>query len=327
MEDMRQTVRRSRDRLTDLFAGEEDPSRRDQPPFQVRDLKKIYAITAIDPDRVQPFLPPGLKVAASATGVMSLNINGGGTWGQYSCGLHGVAVEGMESPDGMEAVYWLGGCSHDGGYQMFRRFFLHSVREGSCSIAYDGRTVTGDSRLADGTGRLSIHMTRITDPEVQLPATATQDSSYHYLGDGPDGRARIFSMYAYGKKVIAARLDGIEMSNDLPPPLLALTPVALKWGVFFESMDLVYSPPRPIDIPHGQLRADHARGSLLSVIDRHVSPAIVMDGANRLRFVNRAAGARLGGWVRPGQTFASDLPAVRAALALPLESVRAGQAV
>jgi hypothetical protein len=53
---------------------------------------------------VQPFLPPGVKVAPSATGVMSITINGGGSRGQYSCGLHGVAVEGMESPDGMDSV-------------------------------------------------------------------------------------------------------------------------------------------------------------------------------------------------------------------------------
>lgn len=38
-------------------------------------------------------------------------------------------------------------------------------------------------------------------------------------------------------------------------------------------------------------------------------------------------GGRLGGWAGPGQPFTLDLRPVRAALALPLESVRGGQVV
>lgn len=117
---MDDTPRRSRNRPRDLFVAPLDQARRGQPRFQFHDIQRLYAITTIDPDRVRPFLPRGLKLADTNTGVMSINTVGGGTWGAFTVALHGVAVEGMDSPDGMPAVYWLGGAADREGYYGYR---------------------------------------------------------------------------------------------------------------------------------------------------------------------------------------------------------------
>ena len=327
MEDVVPPGRKSRGRMSDLFVGVGELVRTQDPPFQVRDLRKFYVVTTIDPARVQPFLPAGLKVAPSNTGIMSINVIGDGSWGPHTSALHGVAVAGRDSPDGMEAVYYLGGYADCGSRELWDHYYLHSIREGSGSVSFEGGKVHGDSARPDGSGRLSMTAIALDPALAPVPQKVVQDSSYHYLGDAPDGTARIFSMYAYAKTVIPLRVEKIEMSPDLPAALLALAPVGIQWGVLIENMNVLLGAPRAVGKLGHSLHADHLKGGLLSIIDRHARPAVLVDAANRLRFVNRRAERDHGDWLKKGMTFNPGRVEYRTGLAEALMAVRGGGCV
>jgi hypothetical protein len=113
---------------------------RPNPPFMCSDVTFGYHSFGIDPERVAPFLPPGLvptKEHLAYTAVISV----GDTWslGPFSHATGGVVVDNHESPDGSEGAFVLFSYHSAAVRPVFREH-------------YDGTTLTGDCCVWDEDG-------------------------------------------------------------------------------------------------------------------------------------------------------------------------------
>jgi DNA-binding CsgD family transcriptional regulator/PAS domain-containing protein len=311
---------KSRSRVADLLSFQQGLDGRFRPPYQIRGAQKLYMSVSIDPDRVRPLLPPGLRIAASNTGILSVYVCNDTPVGPYAGSICGVVVEGFESPDGMEAVYWTGGYNDPNGLAILQDYTVDWVA-GSGRIWTDGDLVHGESSRPDGTGALRFTMRRTNEPEALF------DGAYHYLGRDQSGAAKISSLIGYARHANAGVLEVAEIATDAPAGLTGLSPVSLNWGVFFDDISMIMGIPRSIKVAAEVMNADAARFNLLALFDQFDQAALIVDADGRVIFVNGAAaelseaGVAIGGRLVIGT--AAEQTALRAAYA----AVRSGTLV
>ncbi len=308
---------KSRSRLTDFIRYPSGRKDRPKPPHQIRASTKLYMSVSIDPSRVQPLLPSGLRVAASNTAIMSVYTCNDTPVGAYTGSIHGVVVEGHESPDGMEAVYWTGGYNDANGLTILKDYTADWV-EGRGRIWQEGDLVHGETCRPDGSGALRFTMRRNAQPETLY------DGAYHYLGRDERGFAKISSLIGYARHANAGVLEAVEIAADAPLGLAALKPNVLNWGVYFDEINMIMGVPRPVDISTDLMDADAARGTLLAVFDQHDQAALIVDDEGVIRFLNEAAERLAGGEIAAGSRLAVGTPREQSAIREALTSVLSG---
>lgn len=257
------------------------------PPYQIRGAEKFYFTVAIDPERVQPFLPAGLRVAPGNTGVLSTFTVADSPRGQWSSAVLGVAVGGHDSPDGMEGVYWTGSFADDAGLSLMREYDGR-VMPGSARISRSGDVVT--SKVLDPMGEtlVEVSMRLATAPELLF------DGAYNYLGsDGADG-ANVFSIIGHDRRVRQGQLESMNISPHAPAGVRALEPSSLGWGVYHEHIDYIMGVPRAVDVDRGVLEDDAKVGLLLAIFDNQKRAAVILDRSGTVQFRNETADEMFG---------------------------------
>lgn len=285
------------------------------PPLQVRGAKKLYVVGGIDAAKVQPFLPAGLRVSSTATGVMSAFTVADSPVGPWECAVLGVAVADHDSPDGMEGVYWTGTYADANGQRLMRAYDAET-RPGVVRLYQDGDTFSAEMWEIDGTGHVTFAIRTGAEPE------AIYDGAYNYLGADGLGGALKFSIIGHDREVVQGEVTSLEIADDASPAVRSLRPTSLGWGVYHSHIDYIMGVPRSVDVPNSAMAADAHVGLLLATFDNQRRAALILDGAGAVRYRNEAADNTLGAQFRNGGRFVSDLDGDRDAVGRAILLVR-----
>ncbi len=270
-------VRRSRALLHDGGPFTGTPA----PPFQVRDCEMIYLMGSLPPAAAKALLPAGLEPAAENFCVIGLySAPNGWVITPFTAFYVGIAVEGHDAPDGTEALYHPIACYSGLAGEVFKREVNHLFDIGEPRFARNGDEVSAHVDLPSG-GRVGAEVTIRPGTESYLAG------SHRYLGTDENGRLRDW-VVAFSTPWCFCDLKSLTI--EFPPGhrMEPLMQYRLNWATLCHDKSMTFTAPRYSDGP-GSTEYLESQAGLLDIFERLGRAAAVVDGAGRIRYLNRAA--------------------------------------
>lgn len=255
------------------------------PPFQTRNTGQIYIIAHLPGELGFDLLPPELRPLPGNVWVLGFYTAGEG-WGlgPFSAFYAGIAVEGHDSPSGLEGVFMVAGRYSGRAGRVFPARYNRVIRCGEVSFNLSETEATGCALLDDGPGEVRVRVGAGVEPPEWSSGTAS------YLGVDPTGATTQWTV-AYSARFSTAQ--NVDLTFALPEDhrLQVLRHLEVDQVLIIRDMTQTFSAPVPIDAD-AQAHSDPlATLDLLSHLGRALA---VIETTGRLLYLSPAGGAILG---------------------------------
>lgn len=226
--------RRHRDSLEDNGSAPvygDEPA----PPYQhlLRDL--VTAVFRVDPDRVKPHLPPGVRLAPSNTGLVFVyNVQAGWGMAPYARAFAALALKSHNSPDTGEAAYIMGAVATAPASQIMRSHYDESVVDGEVEIASSQLTISGRG-IVGGQDWMRV---RVRTTETAWRFNAGSDRYFALTAAGLTAHD-----IAYAANAANGELLEMTFGDAATPALRAMRPTELLFGQHLPVMSASWSEP------------------------------------------------------------------------------------
>lgn len=256
------------------------------PPFLCNGVNFAYHSFNIDPERVAPFLPPGIVLTGEQIGFTAMCVIGD-AWslGAFDWSFGGVIVDHYESPDGSEGALVLFSYVSPAASPVFTE-------------TYEAGSIAGPTRVEDDAGVWwATTGPAGAPPHLRIGSKVTSepvviDGIDRYLSHDGAGHLVDWTVSYVG----TARMGDIvafEIGEDAPPGLKAMAPTRTHWGARNTDFRCSFSAPHLVRVA-GDAVGLAAESAFLGLLGTHPSAAVVLDADLRVRHMNAGARALIG---------------------------------
>lgn len=268
---------------------------RPNPPFLCHRTNFAYHSFGIDPGRVAPFLPTGIVLTDEHIGFTALCVVGD-AWslGSFSWSFGGVVVDHHESPDGSEGALVLFSYVSDAALPTFTETYEFGSMAGETRVADEADTWWATVGPAGGGPHLRIGSNVSSEPVVI-------DGIDRYLSHAAGGHVVDWTV-SYAGTCRIGDIVAFEIADAAPAALKAMAPTLTHWGARNTDFRVSFSAPHLTRLAN-DAASWAAERAFLTLLGSHPSAAVVLDGDLRVRHMNGAARALVGGSVSRAQGY------------------------
>ena len=257
-----------------------------KPPYTFAIQPMLWCTVTIDPLRVAPFLPKGLRLSPEGTAHFALFGLGMG-WGlqNSSAAFPCVVIEDFPSPDTAEAAWIPVGLMDGPPADLMQRHYA-SFSQGQTRFEWQDDLLTVTVTSSDGpilTARARVDFT----------TTSSVSSIDRYLGHDQRGRlvSSLVSVTCDG--AVPAGFLSLDIAPQAPPVWQAFTPIRLDWCGHVPLILANWSEPAPVypDLDAPAARA--SREALLALMNEQGRACMIISGHGVPRYHNERASTLL----------------------------------
>lgn len=230
------------------------------PPYTFAIEQMLWCTVTIDPAKVAPLVPEGLRMGPDGTAHFAL-FNLGIGWGlrNSSCAFPGVVIEDFPSPDTAEAA-WIPAGVMDGAPAALMRQHYGAFSQGHTVVTRDGNLMCVE--VFSPTGPILTARVRVLDVE-----SSEVSSIDRYIGRDQGGRLMSSLVSVTMEGALPVEFQSLEIAAEAPQVWQAFAPLRLNWAATVPIMLANWSEPSPIYPGQDSPAARASREALLALLN------------------------------------------------------------
>lgn len=256
------------------------------PPYAFAVEQMLWCTVTIDPAKVAPFVPNGLRMGPDGTAHFAL-FNLGIGWGlrNSSCAFPSVVIEDYPSPDTAEAA-WIPAGVMDGAPAALMRRHYGAFSQGHNIVKRDGDRMCVEVFSQDGP--ILTARVRVLNGE---PSEAS--SIDRYIGRDQDGRLVSSLVSVTSEGGLPVEFLSLEIAPEAPPVWQAFAPLRLNWALTAPFILASWSEPSPIYLGQDSPAARASREALLELLNEQGRACAILRHDGTVAHCNARAQALL----------------------------------